>query len=62
MFICHLIAGFRYYSEAAVEALESLGFDPHIATERQRHHVPQAQASETPATAKERMAAKVADA
>jgi hypothetical protein len=48
-----------YYSEAAVEALESLGFDPHIATERQRHHVPQAQASETPATAKERMAAKV---
>ena len=42
-----------------MEALESLGFDPHIATERQRHHVPQAQASETPATAKERMAAKV---
>ena len=48
-----------YYSAAAGEALESLGFDPHITTERQRHHVPQAQASETPATAKERMAAKV---
>src|SRR5207247_7947668 len=31
-----------YYSEAAVEALETLGFDPYIATERQRHHVPQA--------------------
>src|SRR5712692_3751729 len=27
-----------YYSEAAVEALETLGFDPYIATERQRHH------------------------
>src|SRR4029453_9748281 len=26
-----------YYSAAAVEALETLGFDPYIATERQRH-------------------------
>ena len=48
-----------YYSEAAVEALETLGFDLYIATERQRHHSPQAQAAEPPATAKERMAAKV---
>jgi transposase len=48
-----------YYSEAAVEALETLGFDPYIATERQRHHVPQAQAPETPLTVQERMAAKV---
>jgi hypothetical protein len=48
-----------YYSEAAVEALETLGFDPYIATERQRHHVPQAEAPEVPATAQERMAAKV---
>jgi transposase len=48
-----------YYSEAAVEALETLGFDPYIATERPRHHGLQAEASATPATAKERMAAKV---
>jgi hypothetical protein len=48
-----------YYSEAAVEALETLGFDPYIAIGRQRHHGPQAEAPETPATAQERMAAKV---
>ena len=48
-----------YYSEAAVAALETLGFDPYIATERQRHHVPQAEAPETPRTVQERMAAKV---
>jgi Transposase DDE domain len=48
-----------YYSEAAVEALERVGFDPYIATERQRHHMPQAEASAPPATVQERMAAKV---
>jgi transposase len=48
-----------YYSEAAVAALETLGFDPYIATGRQRHHVPQAEVHETPATVQERMAAKV---
>jgi transposase len=48
-----------YYSAAAVEALETLGFDPYIATERQRHHGLQAEASAPPATAQERMAAKV---
>jgi transposase len=48
-----------YYSEAAVAALATLGFDPYIATERQRHHGTQAAAPETPATAQERMAAKV---
>jgi transposase len=48
-----------YYSEAAVEALEALGFDPYIATGRQRHHDPQAPVPEPPATAQERMAAKV---
>jgi len=47
------------YSEAAVEALEREGFDPYIATERQRHHTPRAAASALPATAQERMAAKV---
>ena len=47
-----------YYSEAAVAALETLGFDPSIATERQRHHGPQAEASEMPLTVQERMAAK----
>jgi transposase len=48
-----------YYSEAAVVALETLGFDPYIATGRQRHHGPQAEAPATPATVQERMAAKV---
>jgi hypothetical protein len=42
-----------------VAALATLGFDPYIATERQRHHGTQAAAPETPATAQERMAAKV---
>ena len=48
-----------YYSEAAAEAVEQLGFDPYIATGRQRHHAPEAEVCEPPATAKERMAAKV---
>jgi transposase len=48
-----------YYSGAAAQAVEQLGFDPYMATGRQRHHVPEAQESEAPTTAKERMAAKV---
>jgi transposase len=48
-----------YYSETAVQALEALGFDPYMATERQRHHALPSEAPEAPATAKERMAAKV---
>ncbi len=48
-----------YYSEAAAQALEDLGFDPYIATGRQPHHTPETVASDAPATAKERMAAKV---
>jgi transposase len=48
-----------YDSAAAVEALETWGFDPYIAPGRQQHHGPQAEAPETPATAQERMAAKV---
>ena len=48
-----------YYSEAAADAVEQFGFDPYMATGRQRHHVPEAEASEAPRTAKERMAAKV---
>jgi transposase len=48
-----------YDSAAAVEALETLGFDPYIATERQRHHGPQAEAPVMPITGQERMAAKV---
>jgi len=47
-----------YDSEAAVETLETLGFDPSIATGRQRHRTPEAEASAAPATAKERLAAK----
>jgi len=48
-----------YYSETAVQTLEALGFDPSMATERQRHHALPPEAPEAPATAKERMAAKV---
>jgi transposase len=48
-----------YYSEAAAEAVEPLGFDPYMATGRQRHHPQEAEMSEGPATAKARMAAKV---
>jgi hypothetical protein len=48
-----------YYSETAVQALEAFGFDPYMATERQRHHALPSEAPEAPATAKERMAAKV---
>jgi hypothetical protein len=50
-----------YYSAAAVVALETLGFDPYIATGRQGHPRAQAEAPETPApaTVQERMAAKM---
>jgi len=48
-----------YYSEAATQALEALGFEPYIATARQRHHAPEPDALEASATAQERMAAKV---
>jgi transposase len=57
-----------YFSEAAVAALEAEGFDPYIATERQRHHVAsptlptavaEPAAAKEPATAKERMRAKL---
>ncbi len=58
-----------YFSEAAVAALEGQGFDPYIATERQRHHAaPLASAAEpasatepasSPPTAQEQMRAKL---
>ena len=48
-----------YYSEAAAAAVEQVGFDPYMATGRQRHHGPEPEVAETPLTAKERMAAKV---
>ena len=48
-----------YYSEAATQALEALGFEPYIATARQRHHAPAPEPLEASATAQERMAAKV---
>ena len=48
-----------YDSETAVQGLEAFGFDPSMATARQRHHVLPPEAPEAPATAKERMAAKV---
>jgi transposase len=57
-----------YFSAPAVAALEREGFDPYIATERQRHHaapvLESASAAEpepkrSPATAQERMRAKL---
>ena len=48
-----------YYSAAAAVAVEQAGFDPYMATGRQRHHAAAAEVTELPATAKERMAAKV---
>ena len=48
-----------YDREVAVQELEALGFDPYMATGRQRHHVPPMEAPETPTAAQERMAAKV---
>jgi transposase len=52
-----------YFSGPAVEALERAGFDPYIATERQRHHeviTPSAaEPAAKPATAKEKMQAKL---
>jgi transposase len=54
-----------YFSAEAVAALEREGFDPHIATERQRHHAatspaqPESEPAREPATAKERMQAKL---
>ena len=57
-----------YFSESAVAAMEREGFDPYIAIERQRHHVApaasgvepeSAESPSSPATAKERMRAKL---
>ena len=45
-------------SAAAAAAVELLGCDPSMAPGRQRHHAPEAEASEPPPTARERMAAK----
>src|SRR5205823_11740654 len=48
-----------YYSEAAVSAVEQGGFEPYMATGRQRHQPSAAEVPEPPVTATERMAAKV---
>jgi transposase len=48
-----------YYSAEAAAAVEQLGFEPYMATERQRRHAPETERSDLLATAKERMAAKV---
>ncbi len=48
-----------YYSEAAAKAVEQMGFEPSMATGRQRHHVPETEEAEVRTTAKARMAAKV---
>jgi transposase len=47
-----------YYSAGAAAAVEQLGFDPYMATERQRRHAPEAESPDRLATAQERMAAK----
>lgn len=53
-----------YFSAAAVAELEAMGFDPYMATKRQKHHEAVAAAGplSAAATAKERMAAKVSTA
>jgi transposase len=48
-----------YYSETAAAAVAQMGFDPYMATERQRHHATGTEPTAPPATAQERMAAKV---
>jgi Transposase DDE domain len=48
-----------YYSATAAAAVAQMGFDPYMATERQRHHAPALESPDPPATAQERMAAKV---
>ena len=52
-----------YFSEKAVNALEHMGIDPHIATGRQKHHETQESAASTPpsaeATVKEKMREKL---
>jgi transposase len=48
-----------YYSAGAAAAVEQLGFDPYMATERQRHHGLETESPALLATAQERMAAKV---
>jgi hypothetical protein len=48
-----------YYSETAAAAVAQMGFEPYMATERQRHHAPALESPAPPATAQERMAAKV---
>lgn len=51
-----------YFSEGAVQDLEKLGIDPHIATGRQKHHEKEAVAAgdaAPPASVKEKMQAKL---
>lgn len=50
-----------YYSDRAAKGLEALGFDPYMATGRQKHHAPQGGVQElgAEATAQERMQAKL---
>jgi len=52
-----------YFSDENVQALENLGFDPHIATGRQKHNTPSpSETDDAPpesATVKERMAHKL---
>src|SRR5215213_1898357 len=50
-----------YYSEKAVSGLEGLGFEPYVATGRQKHHAPLSPEEALPAkpSAKQRMQAKL---
>jgi hypothetical protein len=48
-----------YYSETAAATVAQMGFDPYMAMERQRHHAMATESTAPPATAQERMAAKV---
>jgi len=48
-----------FYSAAAVTGLQECGFDPYLATQRQKHHATEEAARGVAATATERMAAQV---
>jgi transposase len=53
-----------YYSEKAAQGVADLGFEPYMATERQRHHAPVPSVESLPASAtvKEQMQAKMRSA
>src|SRR5215468_3856187 len=56
---CDVTAEANDKQQAAASAVEQEGFEPYMATGRQRHRAPEAEVPEPPVTATDRMAAKV---